>query len=194
MDILVPDTPFVRALYDVIAQVDSVIPEGFTGTVDAYLLGGAAIHIYTRWRVSDDIDLKLSHRVLLPRIPAALFIDNDGRERGVRLDTAFTDVLALLPPDWEKDCRRVDRIGRIDLRIISPVDLAVSKIGRFQGNDVEDIEQLARHGLLHPESLERRCREALDYFIGGTTMIPYNLRDALEIVRTCSPSSTTTRP
>jgi len=188
VDVITPDTPFMRAVREIIAVMDGMIPPTFTGTVDAFLVGGAAVHIYTGWRVSDGLDLKLSHRVLMPRAPSALYIDDDGREKGVRLDTAYSDVIALLPPDWERGSLEVEKIGRIRVRVIAPVDLAVSKIGRFQGHDADDIEQLARHGLLDADDVEGRCAEALDCFIGGTDMIRYNLRDALEIIRTCSPT------
>lgn len=85
----------------------------------------------------------------------------------------------------DEDAAELGDIGRLKMRVISPVDLAVSKIGRFLGNDEQDIAELAKAGLLSPDDVERRCSEALRDYIGVPTLIQYNLRDALEIVRSC---------
>jgi hypothetical protein len=66
--------------------------------------------------------------------------------------------------------------------VLSPLDLAVSKIGRWLGNDMSDIRQLAAAGLINAADVEARCNEALDYYIGNLEMIRYNLRDAFEVI------------
>ncbi len=74
-------------------------------------------------------------------------------------------------------------VKNICLKILTPVDLVVSKIARFTGRDREDIKQLALHQSLDPLEVEERTTEALDYYIGNTTMLKLNLRDALDDIK-----------
>jgi hypothetical protein len=55
---------------------------------------------------------------------------------------------------------------RFDVRVLSPVDLAVSKLARYADPDQEDIKALARAGLLDSTELRRRAEEALARYIG----------------------------
>lgn len=177
-----PDTPFMDAVEQVLARLDQTIPQDFQGTVIAYLVGGVAVHVYTNWRTSQDIDATFSHRILVPRSIVVTY-DDAGERRTVRLDPNYTDAIALLHPNWQDEAIPFERVGRIEMRVISPTDLAVAKIGRFQGNDIADIDQLARHGWIDADTVERRCLEALEYYVGGTEFIRHNIRDAVEMIR-----------
>ena len=52
--------------------------------------------------------------------------------------------------------------GVLDVRVLNPVDLAVSKLARNAPIDRADIDTLAERGLIRPEDLSRRGAEALD--------------------------------
>lgn len=88
----------------------------------------------------------------------------------------------LLHPDAEDDSIPFRQLGRFDIRLLSPVDLAVTKIGRYEGNDQADIAALAREGLLEPQSLKERAEEAIGYYIGDTSRVLTSLGLALETV------------
>ena len=45
--------------------------------------------------------------------------------------------------------------GTLEVRLLSPLDLAVSKIGRFGERDRGDIAALAENGLIRAEDLRR---------------------------------------
>ena len=154
--------------------------------VHAYVAGGVAVNYWTGHRMSDDVDLKWSHRVPIPPDMQTFEVPDKSAPIGWRLvtiDGGFADSMGSFPPDWEQEAGEIARVGRFALHVISPLDLAVSKIARFQDNDREDIRQLAAHGLLDPERFEKRAMEALDYYIGNTNFVMINLRDALKIVR-----------
>jgi hypothetical protein len=185
-----PKSPFMQAVEKVLTELDGLIPPSFTEVVDAYLVGGVAVHIHTAWRVSRDIDVKFSHRLLIREAPVVTYMDA-GERKAVRLDTNYTDAIALVHPDWQDDAMECGKVGRIRMKVMTPTDLAVSKIGRFGDNDREDIRELARAGLLDADEVELRCNDALDYYIGDQTTIRYNLSDALEIIRQCT---TTAKP
>jgi hypothetical protein len=71
----------------------------------------------------------------------------------------------------------------LHVRVLSPVDLAVSKIARFADNDKEDLLALVRLDLTTPDEIQPRALQAMDSFVGGRAMLELNLRDALVLVR-----------
>jgi hypothetical protein len=69
------------------------------------------------------------------------------------------------------------------LYVVAPIDLALSKVSRFEENDREDIAELARHNLIDPAGLVDRAEVAMGYYIGDTSMLRLNLKEALDIIR-----------
>jgi len=68
--------------------------------------------------------------------------------------------------------------------VLSPVDLAVSKLARFDERDRDDIRTLIQDGLLtDAETFRRRAEEALAYYIGDLTMVRYAIRDVTEWIQ-----------
>lgn len=180
-----PSTPFATAVKDLIKAIDDTIPLSFRGTVTAYVVGGVATHIYTESRVSTDLDVKFDPPLLIAGDVSVTF-ENGGQQSYIRLDRNYTDIFAMMHPVWQRDAWDYEQIGRFVIKVISPLDLAVSKIARFAENDQKDIESLARSGLLDPDALEERCREALSYYVGDTTFVEINIRDTVEMVRSLS--------
>ncbi len=64
-------------------------------------------------------------------------------------------------PDFEKDAALGEgnevKDDKIKLYILSPVDLALSKVSRLEGNDREDIAELAKRKLISSKELEERA-------------------------------------
>ena len=153
--------------------------------LQAWLAGGFAVHYYTQQRMSRDVDIKWSHRILMPPDMQVFEITVSGSaasKQVVVMDGNFNDVIGSFPPDWEERSREVQRIGCMVLHVIDPVDLAVSKVARFSERDREDIRALAELGLVDPHVFARRGKEALDYYVGDLTFVRHNLADAGEIV------------
>src|SRR5437016_14156711 len=116
--------------------------------VRMYLAGGAALHLYTGERVSRDIDATFSHRIALPENLEVAYRDADGAARLLYFDRQFNDTLGLLHEDAYDDSVPLLLEGSdskvLEIRLLSALDLAVSKLGRFSGQDREDIATLAR--------------------------------------------------
>jgi len=74
-------------------------------------------------------------------------------------------------------------VEQIRLHVLSPLDLAVSKIARFADNDKEDIAELVRLGLTTADEIEQRAISALAGYVGGQAMLMLNLRDAVAQAR-----------
>lgn len=154
--------------------------------VHAYIAGGVAVNYHTGVRMSDDVDIAWSRRVAIPpdmQIFEAVNPNDPTDVIFVTMDGEFDDYLGSFHPDWKNEAPEICQIGDIVLHVISPVDLAVSKIGRFQERDREDIEALAHFELISSQEVAARAAEAIDFYVGDTTFIQYNLRDAIALIK-----------
>src|SRR5688572_25933451 len=115
--------------------------------IKMYVAGGAAVHPYTGARVSKDVDAVFSHRIALPDDLEVAYRDADGSARILFFDRNYNDTFALMHGDAQDDSRPLELadIGPdvLDVRLLSPTDLAVSKLARFSEQDREDIVTLA---------------------------------------------------
>ena len=75
----------------------------------------------------------------------------------------------------------------LDVRILTPLDLAVSKLGRFSEQDRADIAALARRRLIDAKSLESRATEALGGYVGDTTRLRGSIVSAKRIIAANQP-------
>lgn len=152
--------------------------------VNVYLAGGMAVHLYTASRVTTDVDAEFDGRVYLPNDLMVEVTLEDGTQQVVYLDTNYNSAFALMHEDYLDDSIPVDLgMDQIRVHVLSPVDLAVSKIARFADNDKDDIAALVRLGLTSADEIEHRATSALAGYIGGQAMLKLNLRDAVALAR-----------
>src|ERR1700716_2438059 len=135
-----------------------------------YVAGGGALHPYTGERVSRDIDATFSHRIALPENLEVAYRDADGAARLLYFDRQYNDTFGLLHEDAQDDSvpltlERIDS-GVLDVRLLSALDLAVSKIGRFSSQDRDDIATLARRKLVTSGALRQRAEQASGGYVG----------------------------
>lgn len=150
--------------------------------INVYLAGGMAVHLYTANRVTTDVDAEFAGRVYLPNDLMVEVTLEDGSPQVIYLDTNYNSTFALMHENYRDDAIPVDLgIDQIRLHVLSPVDLAVSKIARFADNDKEDIAALVRLGLTTAKEIEQRATSALTGYVGGQAMLKLNLRDAVAL-------------
>jgi hypothetical protein len=155
-----------------------------TKPLAVYLAGGMAVHLYTASRVTTDVDAEFGGRVLLPNDLMVEVTMEDGSPQVIYLDTNYNSSFALMHEDYLDDAVPVNLGLRfMQVYVLSPVDLAVSKIARFADNDREDIQALVRLGLTTAAEIERRATDALVGYVGGQGMLLLNLRDAVALAR-----------
>ena len=149
-----------------------------------FLAGGMAVHLYTASRVTTDVDAEFGSRVFLP---GDLVVDvrlEDGTRELLYFDTNYNATFALMHEDYLDDAIALDMgVPQIRLYVLSPLDLAVSKIARFADNDKEDIAGLVRLGLTTANEIEQRATQAMAGYVGGLPMLRLNLRDAVALAR-----------
>jgi hypothetical protein len=157
-----------------------------------YVAGGAALHFHTGERVSVDVDATFSRRIALPDGLDVAYRDEDGAARLLYFDRQYNDTLGLMHEDAQDDSIPLALEGIdprvLDVRILAPVDLAVSKLGRFSEQDREDIAALARRGLVNAPDLERRAIEALGGYVGDTRRLRGSIAKAVEIISASGPA------
>jgi hypothetical protein len=154
--------------------------------VRMYLAGGAALHLYTGERVSRDIDATFSHRIALPENLEVAYRDADGAARLLYFDRQYNDTLGLLHEDAYEDSVPLALEGidctALQVRVLTALDLAVSKLGRLSGQDQEDIATLARHKLINSAALRRRAQDALRSYVGDTNRVQGAIAVAVRVV------------
>lgn len=151
-----------------------------------YVAGGAALHFHTGVRVSVDVDAAFSHRIALPDNLSIAYEDDAGNAQLLYFDHQYNDTLGLMHEDAYDDSipLALPGINRqiLDVRLLTPVDLAVSKLGRYSEQDRADILALAQKHLLDSATLGRRAREAIGGYVGDTRRLQGNIEHALKLL------------
>ena len=172
------ETDLATSLLMLIRQLQSMLE--LKDPMQMFIAGGMAAHLYTGARVTRDVDAEFSKRFV---VPADLIVQtNDGNM--LFLDRAYNSSFALMHKDYLKDAIRVPiDSDLIEVFVLSPVDLIVSKIARYSDSDKEDIESLVSTLHVSAEEIEKRASEALGGYIGNLSNVKLNLNDVLKFAR-----------
>jgi hypothetical protein len=191
MTLLVPspaaDPGYVGALAEMMRRIERAVPRGAKAPLVICIAGGTAVHLYTGARVSKDVDAKVMARFLPPDDLDLSYRDAEGRPRPLYFDRQYNDSFALLHENAYEDAIAIRLPGvdpsRLDVRLLAPLDLAVSKLSRFEAHDREDIAALARAGLIDAGVLRERAEEALPGYVGDLARVRTSLRLAVKLVK-----------
>jgi len=163
----------VAALSEILDRLDeSLRSSGYAGPpIQMYLAGGLAVNYYCGTRHTEDVDASFSHRLVLPKHLEATYRTASGQERFIYLNENYNTSFALLHDDFERDSKPWVGIGNerrlVHLNVLTPVDLAVSKVARFSEQDRDDIRALAAERLFNAKQFRQRAKEASGNFIGN---------------------------
>jgi hypothetical protein len=192
-----PDKRVTKDYLEAFAQIAGKIAQSLKGTpasalpLRMFIAGGAALYLHTGARVSEDIDATFSRRLVVSDDMSVSYRDVDGRAHLLYLDRNYNDTLGLLHEDAYEDSVAVTIPGvdakLIDVRVLSPLDLAVSKLSRFSDQDRQDIELLARERLITAKALRRRAEHALTGYVGNTGAVKTTIDIACRIVDAANP-------
>jgi hypothetical protein len=182
------DPEYLKAFATIMSRIEHALgTRRAAKPVIACVAGGAALHFYTGVRVSKDIDAKLMARVLLdPSDLQVAYRDADGHARLLYFDTQYNDSFALLHRNAYDDAVPIALEGvdarRLVVKLLKPLDLAVSKLARFSEQDQLDILALARERLIDATQLRRRAKEALPDYVGNLERIKTSIEIACRVV------------
>lgn len=185
---------YLAAFREIITRIQQSISGSrkvFKGPLRIFVAGGAAAHCYTGARISEDVDATLSHRVLLPENLEVSYRGKDGTPRLLYYDRQYNDTLGLLHEDAYADSIPFELEGidksLIDLRLLAPTDLVVSKLARFHEDDRRDIRALAEAGLVEEAKVRARAEEALAGYIGKRKMVRIAIDEVCRMIRESAP-------
>lgn len=184
---------YLKAFTEVLSRIQQTLKGSRSDVfpIRMYVAGGAALHLLTGARVSEDVDAVFSKRVLFNEEIEVSYRDPDGRARLLYLDRNYNYTLGLLHEDAHKDAQPVAFPGidkeLIDVRVLAPIDLAVSKLSRFTDQDREDILLLAREGLIDSGSLRKRADEALAGYVGDLNSVRNSIAIACLLIDSARP-------
>lgn len=180
---------FVELASRIASALKDVAPRALP--IRMYVAGGAALHFHTGERVSVDVNAVFSRRIALPDRLDVAYRDEDGAARLLYFDRQYNDTLGLMHEDAHIDSLPLTLPGIdpriLDVRILTPLDLAVSKLGRFSEQDREDIAALARRRLIDAKSLESRATEALGGYVGDMTRLRGSIVSAKRVIAANTP-------
>lgn len=158
---------FMRALG---AEAEAEARVYFTGGATAVLIG---------WRSSTiDVDIKIvpEHDPLfraIPRIKEALQIN---------VELACPADFIPVPPGWEERSPFIARQGRLSFHHFDLYAQALAKVERSHTQDMADIEEMLRRGLVQPNRA-RRYYEAMEPELYRYPAVdPKSFRQAVEAV------------
>ena len=181
------DPRYVRAFREIVARLGRALGTAPQAPVRMYVAGGAAVHFYTGCRISEDIDAALSHRIVAGDALEVSYSDAHGEPRLLYFDKQYNETFALVHRDAHDDSIPLAFPGLarhpIEVRLFSPLNLAVSKLARFAAHDRGGIRALARAGLIEPRALRRRAEEALGGYVGDPSSVRTSIALACDIVR-----------
>lgn len=188
-----------KAFYEVLARVQQSLQDSKAEElpIRMYIAGGSAFHLWTGARVTEDIDAVFSKRVLLGDDIEVSYRDPDGRARLMYLDRNYNDTLGLLHEDAYRDSCALEAPGIdkriVEIRVLSPLDLAVTKLARFADQDRDDIRLLAQKGLINSAAVRKRAEEALGGYVGNTASVQTSIDIACRIIDAEGPARATGR-
>jgi hypothetical protein len=83
-----------------------------------------------------------------------------------------------LPDDYLANSTELANLEHISLRVLHPIDIVVTKIGRLHNRDLEDIEKCIKAYGLKEEQIKNRAANVT--YIGKQEYYDYNLKFVLE--------------
>ena len=187
-----PDPAYLKAFARIMSRIEKALgPKRPAKPVTVCVAGGAAMHFYVGGRFTDDIDAKIMARVMLdPQDLQVAYRGEDGHARLLYFDTQYNDSYALLHENAYDDARPIAVEGvdsrRLEVRLLTPLNLAVSKLARFSGQDQDDIRALARAQLIDAAALRRRAESALPDYVGNLDRIKGSIEVACRLIATAA--------
>ena len=189
------------ALSTMLDRIDATLRENsYQGEpINMYLAGGLAVNYYCGSRVTGDVDASFSRRMALDYNDLIVdFADATGKPTQLYFDATYSPTLGPMHEDYEIDSQEWTGIGNerrlVKLRVLSPVDLALSKLGAFEGNDRRRILDLAKHGYFTAAEFRQRAQTASSYFVGNVRRLQTTIEIVSRDIEDLEPPPASTAP
>ncbi len=188
-------TAFSQAILEMFENLDSYLSCNYSNlpenAVSVYIFGGCAMHMHTGTRTSNDVDAELqSVKELKPvnaikqAIQSVDFDDEEGFPRSLDWDGGFSPSIASIAAGYEERAALIHKTKSklVFLYLVSAVDIAVSKIGRLETCDRQDIKALYRNHLFTLEEFVETAEIARDYCTTAINKLEFNIKMAINLL------------
>lgn len=172
-------TPMYHAILQLFANLAEDlaarnIPEH---SVHAYVFGGCAVHMHTQSRASSDVDVEFDYddmikvsevRLVLEQLPPVDYDDPATGPSQLIWDANFNTTFGPLHEDYQDRAQVIERTpgSPVVVWLPSAEDIALSKLGRFEDVDQNDILELLSLPQSSWELFESLAREVSGYYVG----------------------------
>jgi len=145
--------------------------ETLSEKITLYIFGGAAAVIaYGSRRGTLDIDAYIEDRAIKSKL---LGWAGQGSEletkHGLYLHSANTELMLIETPDWKERSIEILRgkLKHVQIMALGKEDLVLSKLGRYNDRDREDIQFIFGKYKIDPQKLIKYYESARQYFVGN---------------------------
>jgi len=83
-----------------------------------------------------------------------------------------------LPSDYLANSTLIKKMKNIELRALAPIDIVVTKIGRLDGRDAEDIKACIAGFKLRKKAIISRAKNV--QYVGNESLYEYSLSSAMK--------------
>lgn len=174
---------YLKAIEEIIECLGEMTAGDSEVPLRIYLVGCAAMHVLTGCRVSDDVQIFFSQPVLVPNDLGASYLSDNGVREYVYFDPGFNPHRCPMSPDYEQRAlkTRLAEFRGVEVFALAPIDLAISKLGRFDHDDQADIKALIDYGLLvNASEFTRYANEAIDRLLGSRPILDERVRAVID--------------
>lgn len=161
------------ALFDFL----SVLNEDLTKKITLVAAGGTAMTL---------LDLKPSTIDIDFTVPGCDIVEFEqalkNNPPGYKVDR-WTDGCVFwqtLPKDYLEKSLKIREFGHISLRALQPVDIIVTKIGRLNDRDLQDIEACIKKGNVSEVKIKERALLVVQSYVGPEEDYLYHLELVLK--------------
>lgn len=163
-------TEISQLLWKLFEKLDNQITQ--SRQVKVYLAGGFAVQLYTGDRYTEGVDAHFETRIFIPKDLIIQSTLTSGLDFTGYFNTNFNIAYVLLHPEALVSAIPIKTdFKKLCPYILSPLDVAVSKVERFSALDQADIEALLKLGIFSVKDLEGRALGALNEYFGNTTQL-----------------------
>jgi hypothetical protein len=160
-----------RALLDFLQEVDTDLER----TITLVAVGGTALTLLDAKTSTVDIDFTIpgeDYRVFKKTLSSI--------SHGFQVD-CWRDGMVfsqILPADYLKRSITIKKMKCINLRALHPVDIVVTKIGRLDARDKQDIQTCIKKFKLTKNQIAKRAKQV--EYVGRDENYEINLKHVLE--------------
>jgi len=162
-----------KDLTEILKELDSSLAS--YKNVRLVAIGGTALNLMRLKRSTADVDFVLENNDPILKADILLYLEKQGYSGHIQ--DRGTIVSYNLPEDYLAKAKKTYGINRnlkhIELLVMNPIDLIISKLARYNTADKQDITQLLNHFNPSWRKIKQRFNQFYDRFQGNKANLQF---------------------